>query len=228
MDPATDLPATLNDAIATEPVWLQAWVLVLVVVNLAALLFVVGRQQGRWLVRFEPIAIVVSFVAAGLFMGWLYEQVGYVRLLGLAHLFCWGPVWVWVLWRRHTIGTATLFGKYVHLYLLIAGASLLIDAVDVVRYLVGDGELLHRWSWRATCHLACAVAPALARAPSRAPSRPDRRRAGSLGSRGSQAAPNCSEPRPPPTTGGPERSRFFDESGITGRDTGVTGVGPRT
>lgn len=55
-------------------------------------------------------------------------------------------VWVWVLSRRRTIGTATLFGKYVHLYLLIAGASLLIDGVDVVRYLVGDGELLHRWS----------------------------------------------------------------------------------
>jgi len=33
----------------------------------------------------------------------------------------------------------------VHLYLLIAGASLLIDAIDVVRYLVGDGELLGRW-----------------------------------------------------------------------------------
>ena len=146
MDAATDIPASLNDAIATEPLWLQAWILVLVVVHLAALLFVVGRRQGRWLVRFEPIAIVASFAAAGLFMGWLYEQVGYVRLLGLAHLVCWGPAWVWVLSRRRTIGTGTLFGKYVHLYLVIAGASLLIDGIDVVRYIAGDGALLHRWS----------------------------------------------------------------------------------
>lgn len=146
MNAATDLPATLNDAIATEPLWLQAWVLVLVVANLAALRFVVGRRDGRWVVRPELIAIVASFVAAALFMGWLYEQVGYVRLLGLAHLVCWGPAWVWVLSRRRAIGTRTVFGKYVHLYLLIAGASLLIDAIDVVRYLVGDGELLGRWS----------------------------------------------------------------------------------
>lgn len=143
---ATDLPATLNDAIATEPLWLQSWVMVLVVTNLAALLFVVGRREGRWLVRPEPIAIVASFVVAALFMGWLYEQVGYVRLLGLAHLVCWGPVWLWLLTRRRAIGTRTLFGKYVVVYLVIAGASLLIDAIDVVRYLVGDGELLGRWS----------------------------------------------------------------------------------
>ena len=144
MDPA--LPATLTEAIATEPGWLRAWVMLLVVSNLAGLLFIVGRGEGRWLVRPEPIAIVASFVAAGVFMGWMYEQVGYVRLLGLAHLLCWGPAYAWVLMRRRAIGTASLFGKYVTLYLVIAGISLAIDAVDVVRYLAGDGELLRRWS----------------------------------------------------------------------------------
>jgi len=146
MDSDPRMPATLNDAIATEPLWLQAWVMVLVVTNLVALLFVVGRRQGRWLVRPEPVAIVASFLAAGVFMSWLYEQVGYVRLLGLPHLVLWGPVWVWILSRRRALGTDTLYGKYIHLYLVIAGISLLIDAIDVIRYLVGDGELLHRWS----------------------------------------------------------------------------------
>jgi threonine/homoserine efflux transporter RhtA len=139
------MPATLNDAIATEPIWLQAWVMVLVVVNLAALLFVIGRRQGRRLVRPEPIAIVASFLAAGVFMGWLYAQVGYVRLLGAAHLVFWGPVWIWILSRRRAIGIDTLFGKYLHLYLAIAGTSLLIDSIDVIRHLAGDGALLHRW-----------------------------------------------------------------------------------
>ncbi len=145
MDPVSSIPATLNDAIATEPLWLQAWVAVLVVTHLAALLFAVGRRDGRWFVRPEAVAIVVSFGAAGLFMGWLYEQVGYVRLLGLAHLVCWGPAWLWILSRRRAIGTNSLFGKYVLVYLAVAGVSLVIDAVDVVRHLVGDGELLHRW-----------------------------------------------------------------------------------
>jgi len=140
------MPPTLNDAMATEPLWLQAWIMVLVVANLAAVLFVVRRRETGGLgLRVEPIAIVLSFLAAGSFMGWLYEQVGYVRLLGLAHLVFWGPVWGWILSRRRAIGTASLFGRYVHVYLAIAGVSLLIDAIDVVRYLVGDGELLHRW-----------------------------------------------------------------------------------
>lgn len=148
MKSARGMPATLNEAIATEFLWIQAWVMVLIVVNLAALLFVVARREGRWVVRPEPFAVVASFAAAlSMFMGWLYEQVGYVRLLGLAHLACWGPVWIWI-WiasRRRVIGISTVFGKYVHLYLLIAGTSLLVDALDVVRYLAGDGELLGRW-----------------------------------------------------------------------------------
>ncbi len=145
MEP-TDLPASLNAAIATEPLWLQGWVLLLVVANLGALLFVVKRREGGLRMRAEPIAILVSFFAAAAFMGWLYTQVGYVRLLGLAHIVCWGPVWLWVVSRRKAIGTADLFGKYVHFYLGVSGLSLLIDVIDVVRYLLGDGELLHRWS----------------------------------------------------------------------------------
>jgi hypothetical protein len=146
VDPASGLPATLNEAIATEPLWLQAWVGLLVVTHLTALLFAAGRREGRFFVRPEAVAILVSFVAAGVFMGWLYERVGYVRLLGLAHLLFWGPVWLWLLLRRRAIGTDSLFGKYLLVYLAVAGASLGIDAIDVVRHLAGDGELLHRWS----------------------------------------------------------------------------------
>ena len=140
------MPATLGDAIGTEPAWLQAWVLILGAVHIAAVAFVVGRDRGRWVIRPEPIAVVASLIAAALFMTWLYSQVGYVRLLGLAHLVCWTPVYLWILARRRTIRGRTLFAKWIYAYLSIAGVSLVIDAVDVIRHLVGDGELLHRWS----------------------------------------------------------------------------------
>jgi len=137
------MPETLNDAIATEPLWLQGWVLLLVLVHAAALLFLVRRREGGGVgIRPEPVAIVAAFLLAGAFMGWLYDQVGYVRLLGLAHLVFWTPVWVWVWTRRPAIGTGSAFGKYVHAYLAVAGVSLVIDLVDVLRYLAGDGELL--------------------------------------------------------------------------------------
>jgi hypothetical protein len=140
------MPETLNAAIATEPAWLRAWVLVLVGTHLAAIAFLVHRTGSRWALRMEPIAVLVSFLAAVLLMNWLYEQVGYVRLLGLAHLACWTPAYVWVLGRRRNIGTTSWFGRWVHLYLIVAGFSLLIDTIDVARYLLGDAALLHRWS----------------------------------------------------------------------------------
>ncbi len=139
------LPPTLNEAIATEPGWLQAWVMALVATHLAALVFVVGRRDGRFFARPEPIAIAASFLAAGAAMGWLYGQVGYVRLLGAAHLVFWGPVWAWVWTRRKEIGTDSGFGKFVLVYLAVAGTSLVVDAIDVVRHLVGDGQLFLRW-----------------------------------------------------------------------------------
>jgi len=133
------VPATLNDAIAAQPLWLQGWVMVMVVVHALALVFIVHRTPAGWRVRPEPIAILVAFVAAGALMTWLFGQVGYVRLLGLAHLVFWGPVYVWILRRRRQIGAGSLFGKYVLLYLVIAGLSLVVDTLDVVRYVIGDG-----------------------------------------------------------------------------------------
>lgn len=140
------IPESLGDAIATEPVWLQAWVLTLVLTHLIAIVFVVTREHGNWRMRLEPIAILASFVIAGAFMSWLYEAVGYVRLLGVAHLVFWTPAFVWIFVRRRAVGTHSIFGKYLLVYLAIAGVSLVVDVVDVVRYLIGDGELLNRWA----------------------------------------------------------------------------------
>jgi hypothetical protein len=94
------MPETLNAAMATEPLWLKSWLFVLVGVHFASLLFFVQRASGRWKLRPEPIAVFASFLLAGLLMNWLYAQVGYVRLLGLAHLVAWTPAYVWVLKRR--------------------------------------------------------------------------------------------------------------------------------
>ncbi|MEX2367301.1 MAG: hypothetical protein WD601_11915 [Pseudohongiellaceae bacterium] len=136
------MPETLNEALAMEPAWLQAWVFLLVITHLAAVLFLARRADGRWSVRYEPLAILVSFLLAGAMMTWLYGQVGYVRLLGLPHLIFWTPVWLWVAIRYRSLGPNSLFGKYLLAYLFIAGLSLVIDAVDVIRYLLGDGQLL--------------------------------------------------------------------------------------
>lgn len=138
----TQTPPSLMEAMATEPLWLQMWVSLLVIVHLAALLFVVRREREQgWQFRIEPLAIFASFVVAAAIMNWMYGQFGYVRLLGLAHLVGWTPVFVWMYMVRHRFPVATVLGKYLRLYLVIAGISLVIDAIDVIRYMLGDGQL---------------------------------------------------------------------------------------
>jgi len=137
----SSIPATLNEAILSEPLWLQVWVLVLVIANLAAIPFVRTRVDGAWKLRKECLAIIASFVIAAILMDWMYNTYGYVRLLGMAHLVAWTPAYVYVLMRRKEIGLSTVFGKYIHFYLVIAGISLAIDSLDVVRYFLGGGAL---------------------------------------------------------------------------------------
>ena len=110
----------------------------LVVTHLLAVAFIVQRTPEGWRVRFESVAILVSFFAAAVFMSWLYTRVGYVRLLGVAHLVFWTPAYVWVLSRRRAIGVEGLYGKYLLIYLGVAGTSLVIDVIDLVRYLLGE------------------------------------------------------------------------------------------
>lgn len=131
-------PMDLNAAIATQEPWLQAWIMVLVITNLLALLFVVFKQESGFKVRPEALAIVFSFVAAAVFMTWLYDQYGYVRLLGLAHLVFWLPVYAWVLNKYRNSEYSGWFQRYITLYLVIAGISLIVDFIDVIRYFLGS------------------------------------------------------------------------------------------
>jgi hypothetical protein len=141
-----DVPATLAEAMATEPLWLSVWLVVLGGTHLIAIFFTVYKGEQGWGFRWEPLAILGCFALAGLIMNAMYAHYGYVRLLGLGHLIGWAPIYGWMVYKRSSIGFATVWGKYVHWYLLIAGISLVIDAADVIRYLVGDdGSLYLRW-----------------------------------------------------------------------------------
>ncbi len=123
----------MAEQLAQEALWLQLWVGWLVVANLAALIFVVKSVEARW--------VVGLFILNALFMQWLYSQVGYVRLLGLSHVIFWTPLLIYLWKRRKFTYLSTWTGKYLYLVFITDGISLLVDYVDVARYLLGDGQL---------------------------------------------------------------------------------------
>ena len=130
---------TLGDAIwATQPSWLLAYLMLLVAANLGAVFFVAKRTPMGWRPRYEALAIIVAFLLAGEYMEYLYQQYGYVRLLGLAHIVFWTPVYAWIFAHRKDYDDAPYFSKFVLFYLVMAGISLTIDVIDVARYLLGE------------------------------------------------------------------------------------------
>jgi hypothetical protein len=88
-----DLMAAWQADVAKQPQWVQYWMDIMVVVlGVFAAPFSFVRVEARW--------ILAGFLAgAGTLMA-LYSQIGYSRLLGLAHVIFWTPVLIYLVRRR--------------------------------------------------------------------------------------------------------------------------------
>lgn len=131
--------ANLGEAVmATQPTWLIAYLFVLTAANFGAVFFIAKRTDKGWRPRYEALAIIAAFLLAGEFMEYLYQQYGYVRLLGLAHIVFWTPVYAWIFTHRKDYAAYPYFSKFVPFYLVMAGISLTIDVIDLLRYALGE------------------------------------------------------------------------------------------
>jgi len=130
---------TFEQHIADGPQWIQWWLTWLMIINLAALLFLMRWQDGRIrLGHIEAFAIIAAIFSAFLLMMWLFENYGYVRLLGLGHIPFWTPlaIYLWIRLPHHP--ASSIFGVYLRLFLVTILISLAFDYTDVARYLAGD------------------------------------------------------------------------------------------
>lgn len=114
------------------PGW-RAWVLGLVVVNLVAPAFF----------RHQPEAWIVGgvFLAQAAFMLLLFRLQGFTRLLGVAHAG-WIGLGLYLFPRLASHPAGTPFGLWLRILFLVNGISLVIDAADVIRYILGERKPL--------------------------------------------------------------------------------------
>lgn len=123
---------TFAEAAATQPQHLQLWFVWLVgVMFIAPVLLLIWSQS-----RVVGLAGMAVAALTTLVMPWLYDMWGYVRLLGLGHVVLWTPLLIWM-WPRlpALIGVPRIIAWVLFLTL---GASLVIDYIDVIRWLMGD------------------------------------------------------------------------------------------
>ena len=103
----------------------------MVLVNFAGgLIFIKKRAEAKW--------VLGAIMPAGLLMEVMYSQFGYQRILGLPHVIFWTPLLVYLWTRRGAWDVSSLPGKWLAVVFATNLTSLIIDYIDVARYLSGE------------------------------------------------------------------------------------------
>ena len=112
------------------PLHWRAWLLVLVSANLLAPLFFLGRVEAQVVVAALLVSMVLMTILTGRF--------GFSRILGLGHIIAWVPLLAFLWSRLWDAPSSDTFGLWLRVVIALNTASLVIDAVDVARFLAGD------------------------------------------------------------------------------------------
>jgi len=88
--------------------------------------------------RITAIITVAASVLGGIATQWLFDQMGYVKLLGLPHIIVWTPL-AYYLYKQITKSDMPVWPKRIMMFTLATILiSLAFDYVDVLRYLLGE------------------------------------------------------------------------------------------
>lgn len=107
------------------------WIVALAAVNMIGPLFFLDHLEGQ-------VVLGVFVISAGLTM-FLYASRGFSRIHGAGHVL-WLGLLPW-LWSRHDlIQPDEWLSHWIITVIVINGLSLIIDVIDVVRYVRGDRQ----------------------------------------------------------------------------------------
>ena len=118
-----------NKGMMQMPIQWQTWLVLLVTANLVIPLFYLNRIEAQ--------VVLATIMASMILMIVLTALTGFTRLLGLGHVL-WIPL-IYFLWLRLEQNPADdFFGIWIRVLMILNATSLVIDSVDVARYITGD------------------------------------------------------------------------------------------
>lgn len=118
-----------NRGMMMMPVHWQLWLALLVTFNLVLPLIFLSHLEAQ--------VVVATLMASMILMTGLTALSGFTRLLGLGHIL-WVPL-LYFLWMRLEQNPAEdFFGLWIRVLMIVNATSLLIDTIDVGRYIAGD------------------------------------------------------------------------------------------
>ncbi len=107
------------------------WLGLLVAVNVAGSIYFFEALEAK--------VVLAAFLASVALMTAIFATKGFVRLLGIGHIF-WVPMvpWLWI--RLNQVGPGDLLGYWIIAVIVMNSISLIIDVIDVFRYLKGERQ----------------------------------------------------------------------------------------
>ncbi len=118
-----------NKGVMRGPIHVRLWLMLLIFFNLLVPLFYIHRVEAQ--------VVLGALLASATLMTVLTGLSGFTRLLGLGHIF-WLPL-LYFLWNRlGQIPADDLFGVWIRIVIAVNAISLVIDGIDVFRYIAGD------------------------------------------------------------------------------------------
>jgi len=115
-----------------QTVWLY-WMSFAIIVTPLVLVFSKATRRDAVIVLLTNIAMLVG-------MGWVYEQMGYVRLMGIVHVILWTPLFVYLFLRAKNGEMPLLCRLVIWMFVATLAVSLVFDYTDVARYLLGERD----------------------------------------------------------------------------------------
>ncbi|MEE9611830.1 MAG: hypothetical protein V3W19_11295 [Desulfatiglandales bacterium] len=108
--------------------WL-AWMALLVSANILVPLYFIHTLEAK---------VVLAAMLCGLIiMTAIFGAKGFVRLLGIGHIL-WVPMIPWLLIRLDNNSFESFFGYWLAAVIVLNTLSLIMDAIDVIRYIKGE------------------------------------------------------------------------------------------
>ncbi len=118
-----------NKGLMNQSLPVKLWVGLLVIFNMIIPLFFLDRLEAQ--------VVLAAIMASMAVMTLITATTGFTRLLGLGHIF-WVPL-LYFLWTHlDQIPPDDGFGIWVRSLMVINAASLILDGVDVFKYLAGE------------------------------------------------------------------------------------------
>lgn len=124
------MDSAFNEGFQAMAVGWQLWIYWMMAINTASIVFIKNHVAAR--------AVFVVWMLNGGCMMLAAEVVGYTRILGLVHVVFWTPLVVYLYRELKDSEASGAFLIWMRVLLLTIIASLILDYLDVIRYILGD------------------------------------------------------------------------------------------